>query len=148
MRSTFNLSVMTLVVAVLAFGALAYAGGATVVDDAIWANGRLYGTVVTPTSFKSPPAKSTDTIYSFGMSGLQGQRSVSEAAPGDRDYNGGRWSVKVVVFTALGLSVHDQDGDGTADFELASEEQVLHHYALGHLEIFDTDIYFECPLLR
>ncbi|MEJ2582978.1 MAG: hypothetical protein P8127_15300 [Acidobacteriota bacterium] len=72
------------VVIILAVGSLASAQGATVIaENAIWANGQLYGTVVTPTSFKNPPQRSTDIIYSFAMNELQGQRSVSEAAPGD-----------------------------------------------------------------
>lgn len=133
---------------VMAVAGTAAAGGATVVDNAIWADGELYGTVATPTSFNSPPLHSTDIIYSFSMSGLTGQRSVSEAKPGDRDYNGGRWNVKMVVFTALGLSIHDADGDGAVDFELVSDQQVLQHEMLGHLEIYDTGFYFVCPLRR
>ena len=108
---------------------------------------RLYGTVVTPTSFKNPPPRSTDIIYSFGMNELQGQRSVSEAAPGDRDYNGGRWLVHFAFFTTLGESIHDADGDGIVDFELTNAEEVLAHEALGHLEIVDGNFYFVCPLL-
>jgi len=139
--------VLCMAALIVAVSGVALAGGATVVDDAIWANGQLYGTVVTPTTFKSPPPHSTDLIYSFAMSGLTGQRSVAEAAPGDRDYNGGRWRVQMVVFTPLGLSVHDPDGDGVVNFELTSAEQVLQHEMLGHLEIFDANFSFECPLL-
>lgn len=136
------------VVAILAVGSLASAQGAIVIaENAIWANGELYGTVVTPTSFKNPPKHSTDIIYSFAMNELQGQRSVSEAAPGDRDYNGGRWSVHFAFFTVLGETVHDADGDKIVDFELTTAEQVLAHEALGHLEIVDANFYFVCPLL-
>jgi hypothetical protein len=103
--------------------------------------------VVTPTSFLAPPEHSTDLIYSFMMSGLRGQRSISEAAPGDRDYNGGRWSVKAVIFTPDGILAHDGDGDGVVDFELTNVEDLLTHADLGHVEILDTTIYFECPLL-
>ncbi len=121
---------------------------ATRVADAIWAHGTIYSTVLTPTSFNLPPLHSTDTLYNFMMSGLKGQRSVSESAPGDRNYNGGRWAVKMAVFTDQGKAIHDPDNDGTVNFELKSAEQVLEHQALGHLEIMDTQIYFECPLLR
>jgi len=137
-----------LAVMLVAVAGVASAGGATVVDDAIWAHGRIYGTVATPTSFISPPLHSTDIIYSFSMSGLTGQRSVSEAAPGDRFYNGGRWNVKMVAFTALGLAVHDADGDGAVDAELTSAEEVLDAEFRGEVEIFDTGFYFECPLRR
>lgn len=125
----------------------AVAAGASRVADAIWAHDQLYATVPTPTAFKSPPAHSTDVIYSFAGSGLAGQRSVAESAPGDRDYNGGRWTVKAVTFTELGLLIHDGDGDGVADFELTNAEQVMHHVALGHIVIEDTGIYFECPMI-
>ena len=124
-----------------------FADRAVKVENAIWANSNLYGTVLTDTSFNAPPAGSTDTLYNFGMSGLGGQRAVSESAPGDSDYNGGRWSVKAVVFTDQGKAVHDPDGDGMVNFELKSAEDVLHHEALGHIVIMDTGIYFECPLI-
>lgn len=148
MRHLQKLLMALTVVMILAAGSPAFAQGATViVENAIWANGELYGTVVTPTSFKNPPPRSTDIIYSFGMNELQGQRSVSEAAPGDRDYNGGRWSVHFAFFTTLGESIHDADGDGIVDFELTNAEEVLAHEALGHLEIVDANFYFVCPLL-
>jgi hypothetical protein len=123
------------------------AGGATRVEGAIWANGALYDTVLTPTSFRAPPSHSVDLLYNFGMSGLQGQRSVSESAPGDPTYNGGRWWVQMVVFTAQGRAVHDPDGNGIVNFELMTAADVLQHAALGHLEILDAGVYFECPLL-
>ena len=126
---------------------LAFAGGpATRVENAIWSHDVLYDTVVTQNSFTSPPGHTVDKIFSFSMSGLQGQRSVSEAAPGDTDYNGGRWWVQMVVFTQTGLDAHDPDGDGFVNFELSNAEDVLHHRDLGHLEIYETSIYFSCPL--
>lgn len=118
------------------------------VSEALWANGKLFDTVLTDTSFNLPPMHSTDVLYNFGMSGLQGQRAISATAPGDRDYNGGRWSVKVVVFTEEGKTAHDPDGDGVVNFELTSSDDVLAHQTLGHFDIIDTSIYFECPLLR
>ncbi len=81
------------------------------------------------------------------MSGLEGQRSVAESAPGDPDYNGGRWDVQMVVFTEQGMAVHDPDGDGMVNFELTSAEQVLDHADLDHIIINDANFYFECPLL-
>ena len=131
----------------LSAGATATGHGAMRVDNALWAGDRLFGTVLTPASFVAPPAHSTDTLYDFSMSGLTGQRGVSEAYPGTPDYNGGRWSVKAVVFTQQGKLVHDANNDGQVDFELTSGDAVLEHQALGHIEIMDTTIYFECPLL-
>lgn len=121
--------------------------GATRVTQAVWANNQLYGTVLTPTTFVSPPAQSTDTLYNFSMSGLVGQRSISDAAPADTAFNGGRWSVKMVVFTPQGISVHDPDGDGTINMELMNAAQVLEQESMGYVEVLDTTIYFECPLL-
>lgn len=121
---------------------------ATQVDDVIWANGEIYSTVLTTNSFKMPPAHSVDMLYNFGMSGLEGQRPVSDAAPGDRHYNGGRWSVQIVVFTELGKAVHDPDGDGIVNFELTTADMVLHHEAIGHLEIMPANFYFSCPLVK
>lgn len=144
-----NIAFRTAVLSTLLFAASSavQADRAIRVEDAIWANDRIFDTVVTDTSFISPPAHSTDTLYNFGMSGLGGQRAVSESAPGDPDFNGGRWSVKIVVFTPQGKAVHDPDGDGNVNFELTNAGDVLHHESLGHLTIMDTTVYFECPLL-
>lgn len=122
------------------------AGRATPAENAIWANDQVYGTVATDTSFQSPPAHSTDVIFSFDGSGLSGQRSVAEAAPGDRDYNGGRWHVYAVTFTEAGMMLHDADSDGVVDFELTNSEDVLAAAEMGLVTIADTGIFFECPL--
>ena len=125
----------------------AHAKGPLRASAAIWSHGELYGTVGTPAVFTSPPEGTTDTLYNFGMSGLEGQRAISASAPGDQDFNGGRWSVVLVTFTDQGKAVHDPDGDGVVNFELTSEEDVMNHVALGHLILTGTDIYFECPML-
>ena len=78
---------------VLLWVSAVFAAPAIRVSEALWANDKLFGTVLTDTSFNLPPMHSTDVLYNFGMSGLQGQRAIAAAAPGDRDYNGGRWSV-------------------------------------------------------
>jgi len=120
---------------------------ATRVAEAIWAHGVLYDTVITPATFVSPPEHSTDTIFNFMMSGLMGQRAVADAAPGDRHYNGGRWSVYVAVFTDVGQETLDEDEDGFVDFELTSADQVLHQVSLGNVEVHPANFYFECPML-
>ncbi len=137
------------IVATILLGGAVYAKSnkaATPVDDTIWANGLLYGTVLTTNSFKSPPSHTVDILYNFMMSGLDGQRPVSDAAPGDKHYNGGRWWVHMVVFTELGELLHDPDGDGIVNFELTTSDMVLHHESLGHIEIIPTSHYFSCPL--
>lgn len=145
-RTIARLSALA-IVPVLAVSA-AFAGGAIRVENAIWGDGVLWDTTVTPTSFKNPPSHTVDVLYNFSMSGLEGQRSVSESVPGDTDYNGGRWWVQMVVFTDQGLEAHDPDGDGRVNFELTSAEEVAHHVDLGHVEIFETSTYFVCPLHR
>lgn len=143
-----------IIVIIVAFSVVAmltavsvFAGGAMHVSDLIWANDEIYDTIVTPATFNSPPAHSTDTFYNFALSGLSGQRPVSDSAPRDPGYNGGRWDMKMVVFTPAGLIAHDSDDDGFVNFELTSADQLLTHYGLGHFDIFDTGVYFECPLL-
>jgi len=147
MRTRSIIIIAALSLAVLWAAAPAYAGGAVRVPGAIWAGGELYDTILTPATFRTPPAKSIDILYNFGMSGLQGQRSVSESAPGDPAFNGGRWSLKMVVFTDAGRDLADPDGDGIVNFELVSQADVLQQAAQGYLTILDTAIYFECPLL-
>ena len=123
----------------------AWAAGA--IRNAIWVHDRLYGTVGTPTTFKSPPPQSLDVIYSFANSGLKGQRSVAEAAPGDPDFNGGRWKVMGVSFTAQGLDAFDKDDDGNVDMEITNAEDLWSYVDSGDLLVMDTGIRFECPLL-
>jgi hypothetical protein len=146
MKNQLYIVILSILVVLTGTTAL-YAGGATRVAEAIWANDNLYDTIVTPTTFVAPPEHSTDRIYSFMMSGLSGQRSVAESAPGDQDYNGGRWDVQMVVFTAQGINAHDPDGDGFVNFELTNSEDVLAHEQLGHIIINEANFYFECPLL-
>jgi len=120
------------------------AAQAKVIRDAIWADDELFGVTLTPNDV--PVKGPFDALYNFDDSGLEGQRSISESKPGDRDYNGGRWEVLPVTFTALGVSIHDPDGDGMVNFELTSAEQVLAHVQLGHVTIGDPVRYFVCPL--
>ncbi len=138
---------LTLITFLAAAGAQAKSDkAATKVDGAVWANGDLYNVVVTTNSFKHAPEHALDVIYNFSMSGLEGQRSISESAPGDTDYNGGRWHVVMVLFTDQGKAVHDPDDDGIVNFELTDADMVMHHVELGHLILMDTDIRFSCPL--
>ncbi|MBI5674819.1 MAG: hypothetical protein HZC48_03170 [Nitrospirae bacterium] len=146
MKSRVLITILSILTFLMS-SAVVHAGGATRVAEAIWANGNIYDTILTPATFVAPPLQSTDIIYSFMLSGLEGQRSVAESAPGDQDYNGGRWNVQMVVFTPQGIAVHDPDGDGIVNFELTTAEMVLEHEALGHLTISAANFYFECPLL-
>src|SRR5215213_3188614 len=87
---------------------------------AFYIDGVLYRTVGTPTDLSGTgaPAHSFDVIYNFG--GAQ-QYNVATAAPGDTDFNGGRWQVHRISFPnyATALSLHDANGSG--DFDNDSE---------------------------
>ena len=140
--TTFALSAL-----IGALSSTAFADRAVKVENIIWAEDNIYGTVLTDTSFTKTRPGNTDVLYNFDMSGLTGQRPVAEAAPGDPDYNGGRWSVKFVTFTTQGIAAHDPDGDGAVNFELMNADRVLEHEGLGHFTIMDSNVSFECPLI-
>lgn len=144
----------TLILLIFAVGVLALPSYAlrpdnqppTKVDDAVWYNGRLFDTMLLG-DIKNPNPRSLDALYNFDGSGLMGQRSISESAPGNPEYNGGRWKVIPVTFTELGRSIHDPDNDGIVNFELMSVEQLMQHAGLGHLTLGEPVRYFICPLL-
>ena len=150
MKRSTRITLFSVLVAGLLLATLPTAAQAKAmrVEDALWAGGVTWDTVLTPTAFKNPPLHSVDLLFDFSMSGLMGQRGVAESYPGQRDYNGGRWWVQMVVFTPEGIAAHDADGDGMIDAELTSAEEVLNDMDMGYVDIFETATYFECPLLR
>lgn len=100
-------------VAMLSFAGTASAG---VSGPAFYIDGTLYRTVATPTELAGTgaPDSTYDAIYNFGGH----QRNVAEAAPGDTDYNGGRWQVHALSFPSgypAALATGDADGDGVID---------------------------------
>jgi len=140
MKRTHFILTATIVMAVL----IAAAAHAKVFRDAIWCDGELFGVTVTPQDL--PIEGPFDVIYPFGGSGLLGQRSISDAKPGDPDYNGGRWEVKPVTFTLAGLAAFDQNNDGVIDYELTSDGEIAAAVVMGYLTIGDPVRYFVCPL--
>jgi hypothetical protein len=107
----------------LALVPAAAAGSGGVTGPAFYVDGALYRTVATPTDLSATgaPLHSFDVIYDLGGA----QPNVATAAPGDSDYNGGRWHVHAVSFNtsyAATLAAHDADGDGAldSDAELAA----------------------------
>ena len=99
---------------------------------AFYVDGVQYRTVGTPTDFSGTgaPAHSFDRIYGLG----HGLANVAEAAPGDRDFNGGRWIVTPVAWR-------------TDPVQLTSEEQVQAYADAGMLTILDPVAWFECPVI-
>jgi hypothetical protein len=114
MRRT--IAIMTVIVGSAAGASQASAG---VTGPAFYVDGELYRTVATPTDLSNTgaPAHSFDTIYEFG--GDQ-QFNVATAAPGDREYNGGRWRVQVIGYAPgesymTALAAFDANGSGDFD---------------------------------
>jgi len=116
-------AVVTIAVCALSAPSGATAAGAGgVTGPAFYVNGDLYRTVGTPTDLSKTgaPDHSFDIIYDFGG----GQPNVATAAPGDRDYNGGRWRVhKLAVNTSWSATVMAHDSNGSGDLDSAAEVQ-------------------------
>jgi len=125
----------------LAAGALAQAGGVT--GPAFYVDGTLYRTVATPTDLPAnAPEQSFDVIYEFfGV-----QTNVAEAAPGDRDYNGGRWMVHGLEFADYAGAVAAFDANGSGDFDSAEEvEAAIAGGAAADLGVIKR---FVCPAIK
>ena len=100
---------------------MAVAAGVTpasagVTGPAFYVDGQVYRTVGTPTDLSGTgaPAHAWDTIYNFGGN----QMNVATAAPGDRDYNGGRWMVHALTFPngyPAALASGDLNDNGVID---------------------------------
>lgn len=124
------------------------AGSGGVTGAAFYVDGALYRTVETPTDLSATgaPAHSFDVIYA-----LPGQPyNVAAAAPGDRDYNGGRWMVHAIAYNtswAATVAAHDANGSGDLD----SDAEVLAALAdAGAGGATDTGIAarFVCPVIK
>lgn len=124
----------------VATGAAASAG---VTGPAFYVDGALYRTVATPTDLSrtGAPAHSFDTIYDFGGA----QPNVATAAPGDRDYNGGRWTVRALAFAdyAAALAAFDANGSGAFD----SVEEVAAALTAGAAMDLGIVKRFVCPAI-
>ena len=119
------------------------AGGVT--DAAFYVDGTLYRTVNTPTDLSGTgaPAHSFDTIYQFF--GVQ-PFNVATAAPGDTDYNGGRWMVRGLEFDDYEAAVAAFDANGSGDFD--SDAEVLAAIAAGAADDIGVVKRFVCPVIR
>jgi hypothetical protein len=119
-------------------------------EPAIYADGRLWSTK----GLSVLPAPNDHNLRSFdklfvitNSNNPNGQPPISEAAPGNPSYNGGRWFTHTVEWTADGFKDH-----GIVPV-LTSYDEIFVHYDLGHLVITPGSfpdgppVYFECPLL-
>ena len=114
-------------------------------EPSFYVDGTLYRTVGTPTDLSNTgaPDWSFDTIYLF-IGAPKGTFNVATAAPGDRDYNGGRWQVNGVMFNDFKAAAATYGGDNGV-FDNDSEVVA----ALDAEPEADKHIvkYFECPVI-
>lgn len=95
-----------------------------------WVDDELFAGIVTPATF-APESDPFDELYAGGDGFSAGVPLISEAKPGDQDYNGGRWH----------LNVLKEDVDPAKYADATSVEY------LDLADFESTDMYFECPLL-
>jgi hypothetical protein len=117
----------------LAIGASAVSAGGPP-SLAFYVDGERYRTIATPTDLSGTgaPAHSFDRIYALGSDLI----NVAEAAPGDRDYNGGRWIVLPVTWAPM-----------VSPVQLTSAEQVETYASAGMLTIGAPVQWFVCPAI-
>jgi len=139
----------TLFVALLAAtNALANGSGGVSSGAAFYVDGVKYRTVATPTdtSDTGAPAHSFDTIYALAGQPL----NVATAAPGDPDYNGGRWMVHAIAYnTSWAATVAAHDANASGDLDSAAEvEAALADAGAGGA--VDTGVVkqFVCPVIK
>ena len=130
-----------IVAATIVAGGTASAG---VGGPAFYVDHQLYRTVATPTDLSGTgaPAQAWDLIYEFSGA----QLNVATAAPGDRDYNGGRWQVHALAFPngySAALTAGDLDSDGVLDSAAEVSEAIAEGAAV------DTGVVkqFVCPAI-
>ena len=120
------------------------AAGAGVTGPAFYVDGSFYRTVATPTDLSGTgaPAQSWDTIYDLG--GVQ--PNIATAAPGDRDYNGGRWQVHAVTFADYAAAVATYDANGSGDFD--GDAELAAALAAGAATDHGVVKQFVCPAIE
>jgi hypothetical protein len=130
-RLLLSLAAASLLVATSAGAALA---GGPPLPDAFIVDGVMYRTVLTPTDLSGTgaPHSSYDTIYVLG----NGLTNVAEAAPGDPDYNGGRWKVRPLTWHVTPYQLQ------SAEEVLAASQGMDPDLSLG-----DTVAQFVCPVI-
>lgn len=104
---------------------------------AIYADGQAWGTK----GLGSLPAPNGQNNQSFDMlfaftNGVSGQLPVSEAGPGNPNYNGGRWSLQNATWV-----------EGAEPVLITSYEQLAMYANAGLIEVASANTYFLCPLL-
>jgi hypothetical protein len=96
----------------------------------IYANDELFRTIGTPTEL--PDRGQFDILYALGGD----PANVSEAAPGDPGYNGGRWEVRPITWLTIEPT------------QFTNADQILEAEAAGEIEIGEVTQRFQCPLIK
>ena len=142
-RLLLSLAAASLLAATSAGAALA---GGPPVPEAFYVDGALYRTIATPTDLSGTgaPDSSYDTIYALG----NGLTNVAEAAPGDRDYNGGRWKVRGLMVSDYAGALANDNVDMNQNDVLDSSEEV--DAAIMHGYVTDVGVVhsFVCPVIK
>ena len=129
-RRSILVIVLVLAVGLIGTTAFASAQGPRPRPEA-WVDGERFAGVVTPATFK-PGSGSFDELYAGCEGGFKdGVPLISDAGPGDTDYNGGRWHLNVITDSEDCAKYTDADSDADLDKD----------------DFTSTDTYFECPLL-
>lgn len=125
-------------------GAVVAAGAGGVTGPAFYVDGKLYRTVGTPTNLSKTgaPDSSFDTLYQFF--GAQ-EFNVATAAPGDTDYNGGRWRVHGLDFADYDAALAAFDTNHSGDFD--SDGEVAAALAAGAATDLGVVKSFVCPVI-
>lgn len=122
---------LTAVIAVLALSSIAFAQGKHLgpPGGTIYAHDMAYRTVGTPANL--PNQGKFDTIYVLG--GMLA--NVADAAPGDMEFNGGRWEVRPITWLTISPT------------QFTNAEQIHQAAMAGQISIGDVVKRFECPLI-
>lgn len=123
----------------------------------LWGDGEQWGTKVTGT-ISHPNPHSLDELFvvTNPVTGDldPGTLPVSEAAPGNPNYNGGRWWTHTAAWTEAGIAAHGSQPPLLTRYGPADDPaSIRFHEALGHIEVTagsppgGPPPYFRCPLL-
>ena len=141
----FTVVFAALVAALAVLGAVSAAG---VTGPAFYVDGTVYRTVGTPSNFTDTgaPDHTYDIIYAF-PNGTQ-TINVAEAAPGDRDFNGGRWQVHALAFSNYAGALADLEVNLNGNLVLDSAEEVEAAIMGGYATDGGVVASFECPVIK
>ncbi len=149
MKTQVRFSFIALTLASLALVPFGIAASASPPHLGIYANSMLFQTVGTPTTLPNGNGQPFDQLYRFvnalppGDPSTDQQYPLSDFAPGQPGFVGGRWHVNLVV----GPDGHPITGYNFAANPITSLSQFESVMAAMGWTVIPTNVYFECPLL-